>query len=343
MAANFNSIITDIKQRKFAPVYILMGEEAYYLDKITEALEALVVEEADKDFNFDAFYGAEADIDVVDASARQYPVMAERRLVILKEAQAMQQAKTRLQKLAPYIEKPIHSTVFALIFKGDNLNETSELMKAAKKNKDVVVFKSPLLRDSYLSAPIKEYCQSHRVAIDDKAVALLCEFVGANLSKLFGEIDKLLVAAGKNVNRITSELIERNIGISKDFNNWELVSAMGKKDYKKAMRIIEYFRRNASKNPTVMTTASLFSFFSNLVKAHYAPDKSDQGLMKFVGIKNSYALRDMKTAMANYNPRQSILAISALRNFDCKSKGIGSIQNEFDLLRELIFQLITIR
>lgn len=318
-----------------------MGEEPYYLDKIVEALEKTVVAEEDKDFNQSIFYGAEADLEAVEASVRQYPMMAERRLVILKEAQSLQNAKISLDKLAGVVEKPSESTVFVIVFKGDNLNSTSQLMKATTKS-DAIVFKSPLIRDYQLGTPIKEYCNSHNCSIDDKASSLLAEFVGNNLNKLFSEIDKLLVAAGNNTRRITCELIEENIGISKDFNNFELQTALANKNYSKAIQIVEYFKKNHTKHPTIVTTGTIFGFFSKLVIANFAKDQSDSSIIKECELKNSYALKDLRVAQANYNPLQSLKAIGLIREFDSSSKGIDSTQNEYDLLRELIFKLITV-
>lgn len=171
---------------------------------------------------------------------------------------------------------------------------------------------------------------------------VLIEYIGNSLQKLFGEIDKLIVAAGTGAKRITAGMVEENIGISKEFNNFELSKALSSKDYPKTMRILEYFRKNPKNNPTVMTTAVLFKFFSQLVVAHFCSDKSDRGLMEALQLKTTYALREIRDGMQMYTPRQALAAISALRDFDCKSKGIGSLQNEYDLQRELIFKIFTV-
>lgn len=340
---SYRDVLDRIKKREFASVYLLMGEEPYYIDLIVDALEHTVVKEENQAFDQLVFYGADSDLEVVMASARQYPVMGDRQLVILKEAQSSPGPKTQLDKLAPYITHPNSQGVLVVAFKGDNLSATSALMKAASKAGDnVVVFKSPKIRDYQLSGPIKDYCKQKKISIDDDAVQILIEYIGNSLQKLFGEIDKLVVGAGAGSQRITAGMVEENIGISKEFNNFELAKAISSKDYPKTLRILDYFRKNPKNNPSVMTTSVLQKFFSQLVVAHFSNDKTDRGLMEALQLKTPYALREIRDGLSMYSPRQSLAAISALRDFDCKSKGIGSFQNEYDLQRELIFKIFTV-
>lgn len=339
----YRDIIDRIKKKEFASVYLLMGEEPYYIDLIVEALEGHVVKEENQAFDQLIFYGADSDLDVVIASARQYPVMGERQLVILKEAQTYPGSKTQLDKLASYITHPNSQGVFVLAYKGDNISATSVLMKAASKAGDnVVVFKSPKIKEYQLSGPIKDYCRMKKIGIEESALQILIEYIGNSLQKLFGEIDKLIVSAGQGAQRITAEMVEENIGISKEFNNFELTKALSTKDYPKTMRILNYFRKNPKNNPTVMTTSILQKFFSQLIVAHYTQDKSDSALMEALQLKSPYALKEIRDGLRMYTPRQSLAAISALRDFDCKSKGIGSLQNEHDLQQELIFKIFTV-
>lgn len=337
---SFRELMTSIKKQQFAPVYILMGEEDYYIDQLARALENHVVDEADRDFNSIVFYGADAEIGKVIGSAQQYPVMAERQLVMLKEAQTLWNAKNQLEKLASYVSKPNPTTVLVVTFKGDVLRSTSALLKSAKAS-GAVVFASEKLRDYQLAAPIKEYCTSKGIGIDEKAITLLCDYIGNPLSKLFGEIDKLVVASGSEGGRITPELIERNIGISKDFNTFELLKAVARKDYPKSMMIVEYFSRNPKQNPGVMIVSTLFGFFSKLFVAAVTQDKSEGSLMEALELKSSFQLNDYRTALQFYNARMVVGAIRAIREYDCKSKGIGSTQNEYELLKELIFKIFT--
>ena len=341
---SYRDVLDRIKKKNYASVYLLMGEEPYYIDLIVDALERNVVKEENQAFDQLVFYGADSDLDVVMASARQYPVMGDRQLVILKEAQTCAGTKAQLDKFASYVAHPNSQGVFVLAYKGDNLPATSALMKAASKAGDsVVIFKSPKIRDYQLSAPIKEYCMQKKIGIEEQAVHILIEYIGNSLQKLFGEIDKLIVSAGPGAQRITAGMVEENIGISKEFNNFELTKALSTKDYPKTMRILEYFRKNPKNNPTVMTTSILQKFFSQLVVAHYSIDKTDRGLMEALQLKTPYALKEIRDGLSMYTPRQSLAAISALREFDCKSKGIGSLQNEYDLQQELIFKIFTVK
>lgn len=318
-----------------------MGEEDYYIDKAVEALENKSIEEADKDFNYNVYYGVDADIETIVAACQQLPVMAPRRLVILKEAQSMQRAKQQLDKLAAYVSHANPTTVFAVAFKGDNLNATSDLMKAANKS-NTVVLKSAKVRDYQLASHVKDYCAMRKCGIDERSVAMLCEYIGGPLTKLFGEINKLISIKGGNGVKIVPEDIEKHIGISKDFNNFELTTALATKNYPRAIAIVKYFKANPKTNPTVVTTATLFNFFSKLVIAHYLPDKSDSSLRLALGLKTQGALNELKGGMKNYNPYRAVNAIHAIREFDVKTKGVGSYQNEYALLQDLIFKLFTL-
>lgn len=337
----YREILTSINKGDYSPVYILMGEEDYYINLIMDALERKVVDEEDKDFNLNTYFGVDADMDVVVSAAQQMPVMAPRRLVLLKEAQSKMQAKQQLDKLAPYVSHPNPGCVLAIAFKGDVLNATSALLKAAKKS-GVVVFNSEKVKDYNLPTHVKDYCVANKCGIDDNAVRMLCEYIGRPLTKLFGELNKLISIKGKDNGKITAEDVERNIGISKDFNNFELVSAIAKRNYPKAVQIVKYFEANPKTNPTIMTTGQLFTFFTRLVSAHYLPSKSDADIKSALGIRFAPQLNELKDAMRNYNPYQSVYALHALRDFDVKSKGVESFQNEYDLLLELIFKIFTL-
>lgn len=337
----FREIITDISKCKFAPVYILMGEEDYYIDRIVDTIESYAVDREDKDFNLNIYYGVDADMETVVGAAQQLPVMAPRRLVILKEAQSKPQAKQSLEKLAPYVGRPNKSTVFVIAYKGDTLNATSSLLKNASKS-GAVIFKSDRVKDYQLSSHLKDYCASRKCSVDDNAAQMLCEYIGGPLTKLFGEVNKLIQIKGGAGQRITAEDIEKNIGISKDFNNFELTSAIANKNYPKAVQIIKYFESNPKTNPTVVTTSTLFNFFSKLVIAHYLPDKSETAIKSSLGIRFQNQFNEIKTGMRNYDPFRAVNAIHALREFDVKTKGVSSFQNEYDLLLEFIFKIFTL-
>lgn len=338
---SYSDIVKGAAKGRFAPMYILMGEEEYFIDTITETIERNALAEEDRDFNSFIFYGADVqEIEDVAMSARQFPVMAERRLVILKEAQAMQSAKSQLDKLAAYAAKPTPTTVFVIAFKGEPLSATSKLIKAATAG-GAVIFRSDRVRENNLLMPIKNYCEEKNLTIDEKAVSMLGDFLGTSLKKLFSEIDKLIVAEGKNLTRITPETVEKNIGISKDFNNFELTSAIAMKDYVKAIRIINYFSRNPTKNSGIASSALIFSFFVKLMIANSLADRSDQSIMAALKAKSVYSLRDVKLGMRYYNFRQTMAAIHFIREFDAKAKGINSAQKEHELMKEMVFNIIS--
>lgn len=334
-------IINGIRKGEFSPVYLLMGEESYYLDRIVDALEENVVDEADRDFNYQQFFGAEADIEQVIGSAKQFPVMADRRLVILKEAQSLPQPKRTLEKLAPYMENPSSGTIFAVVFKGGNLDANSKIVKGTQKGGGTV-FRSERLKEWNLAAPVRDYCTSRKVGIDDAAIDMLTTLIGSDLNKLFGAIDKILVSAGKGATRINTQMVGENTGINKDFNNFEFKNAMADKDYPKAMLILQQFAKSPGQNPTAPVAALLYSYFSQLCIAHFTRDKSDAALMDALGMKTPYALKDIRNGLRNYTPRAAMSAISALRDFDTRSKGINSYQNEFEIMKETIFRIFTV-
>lgn len=336
----FREILTSIKKgTDLSPVYILMGEETFYIDTIVEAFENYVIPESDRDFNQTVFYGNDSDVDFIIATAQQFPVMADRKLVILKEAQTMHQAKTQLDKFAPYITRPNSTTVLVIAYKGDTLSSTSKLLKAANASK-AVIFKSEPVKEWQLAGHIKDYCNSLGFSIEEKATAMLCEYIGGPLSKVFGEVNKLAMIKGKE-KKITAKDIEDHIGISKDYNNFELIKAVSCKNFPHAMKILKYFEKNPKTNPTIVTNSMIFSFFQKVSIAHYLPDKSDKTMMEGIGARSSWQLKDVKEGLRFYNPRQSVNAIHYCREFDTQSKGVASYQNEYDLLRELIFKIFT--
>ena len=338
----YRSILADIKKRNFAPLYILMGEEPFYIDKITEALEQSVVAEEDKEFDQTILYGADISGANILEAASIFPMMSERRLVLVKEAQAMANAKSQLDKLAKFATHPLPSTVLVVAFKGDKLNATSELLKEAKKNKSVVIFDSPKLKEYRLPEVIKDFCSSLGVSIDDRAVELLVANVGASLTSLYSELEKLKLNLKPGVTRINADDVLESTGVSKEFNNFELVSALATRDYYKAVRIVKQFESNPKSSPTQQTCGYIFAFYQKLVIATFSKEKTDSALMAALGVKSSYALRDIRAALPRYNASQAVKAIRLIREFDTKSKGIDSMQKEYPLLLELVIALLTL-
>ncbi|MDE5901655.1 MAG: DNA polymerase III subunit delta, partial [Muribaculaceae bacterium] len=283
-------ILADIRKGAFAPVYLLMGDEPYYIDQITDALVKHVVPEDDRDFNLVTLYGKDTDVVSVIAACQQYPFMSDRKLVMLKEAQTLQQAKVQLEELADYVAHPTDGNVLVVAFKGDSLNGNGRLMKMAAKA-GAVIFKSQRLYDYQLDEVIRSYCTANRLGIDDKAMEMLKEYLGTSLSKLFGEIEKLRVAEGKGMARITPEMIEKNIGMSKDYNNYELCHSLAVRDYDRCMRIVKYFASNPKQNPVVVTVGTLFSFFQKLFIGNMTKDKSEKNLMAVMELNKPVIFR----------------------------------------------------
>lgn len=337
----FRELIDDINKGNFVPVYLFMGDEDYFIDRLTAALEEKVVAEEEKDFNAATFYGADVEVKQVISRAQQFPLMSERQLVMLKEAQSLHNAKTQLETLVPYVKHANDTTVLVVTYKGDSLAANSKLVKQIQASGGVV-FKSERLKDYQLTGPLSDYCRDRKVKIDSKSLALLCEYIGSPLSKLFGEVDKLIVAAGPE-GAITPQLIEDVIGISKEFNSFELVKAISVKDYPRTMLIIDHFSRNPKQNPGVVVVATLFNYFSKLFIASIAKDKSDTGLMQELDLKSSFGLTDYRNGLRNFRASAIDSIIHELRNLDGMSKGIGSNANEFDLLKELMFKIFTFR
>ena len=285
-ATDYRKIIADIRAGKINPVYVLVGQETYFIDLIVAELEKRVVADEDRDFNYNLYYGSQTVAESVVNCAQQFPVMADRKLVILKESQAMANAKNELDKFVQYVANPNMTTVLVITFTGEKTAAAANLQRAVTKS-DGIVFKSESPRDYQLPAYVKDYCQQRKLSIDDKAVAMLCEYIGAPLSKLFGELNKLIqIKGGKG--RISPEDVEKNIGISKDYNNWELLKAVINRDYPKCCAIIKYFRNNPKNNPTIVTGSVLFNYFAKLTVAHFLPGKDDSSLMAALEAKNAY-------------------------------------------------------
>ena len=332
----YASIMKDLKDRHFRPIYYLMGEESYYIDQITDFLLGNVLSEGEKDFNLDVLYGADVDVNTIINTARRYPMMSEYRLVVVKEAQVVK----GMENLSIYLQKPLNSTILVICHKHGILDKRKKL--ASDISKVGVLFESKKLKDYQLPQFINNYImQKKGLTMDPKATEMMADFVGTDLSRMAGELDKLVITQPEGQTLITPEQIEKNIGISKDYNNIELRNAIVQKDIFKANQIIKYFEDNPKSNPIQMTLAYLFSFFSNLMLAYYAPDKTENGVAAFLGLKTPWQAKDYVTGMRKYSGVKTMNIIHEIRYTDAKSKGVGnpSIENG-DLLKELIFKIL---
>ena len=291
----YEEIARELKNRIYKPVYYLMGEESYYIDRISEYIAQTVLNENEKEFNQTIVYGADTDIATVINAAKRYPMMSKYQVVIVKEAQNIK----NIEELAYYLQKPLDSTILVLCHKHGTLDRRKKL--AAEIEKVGVLFESKKIKDAQLPGFISSYLKRRSVEIEPKASEMMAEFVGADLSRMAGELEKLIITLPREQKRITPEQIERNIGISKDYNNFELRNALVAKDVFKANQIIKYFEENPKTNPLQMTLSVLFNFFSNLMLAYYAPDKSEQGIANQLGLKSPWQSKDYMAAMRKYS------------------------------------------
>lgn len=328
-------ILKELRAKQYRPIYYLMGEEPYYIDVIADYIADHVLTETEKDFNLTVIYGGDVDSASVINAAKRYPMMSEYQVVIVKEAQAIR----NMEELSFYLQHPLNSTILVICHKHGVLDRRKKL--AAAIEKCGILFESKKIKDSQLPAFINGYMKRKGVDMDPKATAMIAEFVGTDLHRLTGELDKLIITLGKGRGRVSPELVERNIGISKDYNNFELRSALVDKDILKANKIVRYFEENPKTNPIQMTLSLLFGFFSNLMLAYYAPEKSEQGVADFLELKNAWQAREYLSAMRKYSGVKTMQIIQELRYTDAKSKGVGnSSAQDGELLRELIFKIL---
>ena len=328
-------LVADIRNGNLKPIYFLMGEEAYYIDKISDFIEDNVLDEAEKGFNQMVLYGRDVSVDDIVANAKRFPMMAERQVVIVKEAQELSRT---IEKLTPYVENPQPSTVLVINYKYKKIDKRKALYKAVKKSG--VVFESKKLYENQVADWIRRVLSPKDYTISPKAAQMLVEFLGTDLSKINNELEKLQLIIPKG-QQITPELIEENIGISKDFNNFELRKAVGERNVVKAHQIINYFADNPRDNPMVVTVALLYNFFSQLLHYHGLNDKSPRAVASSLRI-NPYFVSEYANAARNYPMKKVSRVIATLRDFDVKSKGVGAnALPQGDLLKELMVRIMS--
>ena len=328
-------ILKELRAKQYRPIYYLMGEESYYIDMIADYIASNVLSETEKEFNLTVLYGADVDVATIINASKRYPMMCEYQVIIVKEAQAIR----NMEELTFYLQKPQTSTILVVCHKHGTLDRRKKL--AAEIEKKGVLFESKKIKEAQLSAFISSYMKRKGIDVDPKAIAMLSDFVGTDLSRLTGELEKLIITLPTNQKRITPEQIEKNIGISKDYNNFELRSALVEKDILKANKIIKYFEENPKTNPIQMTLSLLFSFYSNLMLAYYAPDKTEQGIAAMLGLKTPWQARDYMAAMRKYSGVKTMQIVSEIRYADAKSKGVNNPSvSDGDILRELVFNIL---
>lgn len=332
----FQELLRSLHLKQYHPVYFLHGPEPYFIDRIAAYIEKEVLEESEKAFNLTVVYGKETDHLQIQDAARRYPLMSAHQVVLIKEAQEMKS----LPDLLSYVEKPSPTTILAICYMHKKYPLNSNFGKALKKN--AVVFEAKKLYDNQLPDWISHYAKEKQLSIRPAESALIAEYLGAELSKVANEIDKLAlnVPAGST---LTREQIEQYIGISREYNVFELHKALAARDWPKTFRMIQYFAANPKKNPFVVIIGALYGFFSKVYMLHFLSGASDNELMEKMEVGNAFFLKDYRLAARHFNRRQTEQVLSLLKDYDLKAKGVGvNTTNvpEGELLRELAWKIV---
>lgn len=335
------NILADIKKRAFKPVYFLHGEESYYIDFIADLLEKVVLTEAEKGFNQTILYGKEVDMLTIISTAKRYPMMSDFQLVIVKEAQNIKFGKGDTKDADPfasYLENPLKSTVLVFCHKYGSLDKRLKIAKAIEKNG--VLFESKKLYDNQVSEWAMNFVGTKGFKLDTKAGAMVAEYLGNDLSKVANELEKVMINMGDR-KTITMDDIQKNVGISKEYNTFEFNTAIAKRDVLKANKIVDYFAANKKENPLVVTIGQLNTYFSKIFTYYYLADKSKTNIASALKI-NPYFVQEYEQAAKNYNFDKTCQVISLLREYDLKSKGLDSTGNtdEGELLKELVWKIL---
>jgi DNA polymerase-3 subunit delta len=328
-----NEIVSDIKSGRVKPIYLLTGEEPYYIDKISDFIEENILEEQEKEFNQTVMYGRDIEIEDIVGAAKRFPMMAERQVIIIKEAQYLSRT---IDKLAAYAKNPQPSTVLVLNYKYNKIDKRKAVFKAIRSSG--LVYESKRLYENQVADWIRRVLGGKNYQVEPKAAQMLVEFLGTDLSKINNELQKLITILPPQT-IITPQHIEDNIGISKDYNNFELRKAVGEKQVLKVNQIIQYFAQNPKGNPLVMTISLLNSFFTQLLIYHGLQNKSRDHVAKTLGIRPFFVVEYI-TAARNYPMRKVAQIIALLRDADVKSKGVGASQSHRDILKELLFKIL---
>lgn len=331
----FEQIIQELKNKIYHPVYFLTGEEAYYIDLISDYIEANILTDAEKGFNQTVFYGRDSDPMTVMESARRFPMMSNQQVIIVKEAQEWR----NMEAFQKYLQAPSKTTILVINYKYKKVDGRTELAKLLKKN--ALVFESKRLRDYQIPQWVDKYVKENGFTISPQATQMLADFLGEDLSKVVNELKKLFILVPKGVT-ITPDHIEKNIGISKDYNPFELTAALGNRDVLKANRIINYFAANPNNNPMPVTITVLFTYFSRLFRYHFIPNKTESEVMKQLRIPSPYIAKKTIEEARRYTPTKIFEIIGILREFDMKSKGLDASGEvtQSELYKEMIYKIL---
>lgn len=332
----FQTIMQDLKNRNFAPFYLLMGDESYYIDSISDYIASHVLSPEECDFNQTICFGSDVTAVQVADMARRYPMMAEYQVIIVKEAQNIRS----LEALEKYLKNPVKSTILVWCHKNGKIDARKKVIGVAQSVG--VVFESKKLRDYQLPDFIQNYLKPKKISIDPKSCQMIADYIGADLSRIVSELDKILIYLPEDDRRITPEVVEKEVGVSKDFNAFELRNAIVSKDVFKANQIIKYFDNNPKAGSLYSFLPLLFSFFQNLMIIHYSPNKSsEQDIARALDLKSAWGSKDFITGLRNYSARKTMEIISKIREVDGKSKGLDNPNTGAgELMKELIFFIL---
>lgn len=332
---DYKSILSDLNNKIYKPVYFLMGDEPYFIDRIIDYILENVLQENEKAFNQTIVYGKDTTVTNVIEASRRFPMMSNYQVVVVREAHELK----KIEDLVHYVEKPMKSTILVIDYRYKKLDKRKKFTKIV--NEKGVVFESAKLYDNKIPAWIVGYLKLKNVSIQNDSATLLNEYLGNDLSKISNELDKLILTLPSDRRNITSEDIEKNIGISKDYNVFELQKALGQKDILKANRIINHFGKNQKDNPFVMVVISLYNYYSKIFKYHFLPNKQDnRGVASELGV-NPYFVKDYQQAAQNYSRRKLVDVIATLKEFDLRSKGVdGGTHSPEHMLKEMIYRIM---
>ena len=333
-------ILADLKQKKYAPVYVLDGEEPYFIDLLSNYIADNVLDEAEKEFNQSILYGQDVTPEEIVSVVKRYPMMAEYQVVIVREAQVWR----NLEALEQLITHPVSSTIFVINYKGKKIDGRSLFSRLLKKHKSSVVhFNSPKLKDgSAVTTWINQYCKENKLDIDHRAVAMLSENIGNNLSNLIDALDKLIILIPKG-QTITQDDISKHIGISKDFNVFEMQKAIGQRNDYRALFIASYFAKNQKEHHVIPVTGAIYRFFRQLLSYHSLARNTERGSLASAMGVNPYFLNDYVSAAAKYNPYQVLEVIDILHDIDLKTKGVNATSSDSgDLLKEMVSRILRV-
>lgn len=335
MTQTYQQLMNDLQAGKFSPVYYLMGEESYYIDKVSDFIENNVLAEEERDFNQTVLFGADVSMQQVIEYAKRYPMMSEHQVVIVKECQVLKNTEL----LEQYMQKPMPSTILVFCHKNGSLDKRKKVASILSKSSSSVLFESKKLKDSDLPVFIINYLKLQGVGIDDKSSHIIAESIGSDLNRLVSELNKLKIGLAEGQG-ITPDIVEQKIGVSKDFNTFELRNAIVSKNVFKANQIIDYFDKNPKAGSVYGMLPLLFQYFSNLMQAHYAPSKDDRSIAEWLGI-SPWAAREYITGMKCFSARKVLQIISKFREIDAKSKGLDNPNTSAsDLMKELVFFIL---